>query len=78
MGSGKIDADGIRTRSRVEEETGMADKQILPKRPGADEPAAGARKAETRATAKKVRGTAKKVRGTAKKVRGTAKKVGRG
>ena len=38
----------------------MADKQIDPKLPGKDEPAAGARKTETRETAKKNRNLAKK------------------
>ena len=51
----------------------MADKEIDPKLPGKDEPAAGARKAETRDTAKKQRITPKKQRITPKKQRITPK-----
>jgi len=55
----------------------MADKKVEPKRPGKDEPAAGARRAETRETAKKNRHVAKKGRMVAKKTRLAAKKTGR-
>jgi len=53
----------------------MADKKVEPKRPGKDEPAAGARRAETRETAKKGRHVAKKARHVAKKGRMVAKKT---
>ena len=63
----------------------MAEKRIEPKRPEMAAQAAGARKAETRETAKKGRHVAKKARLTAKKgrlvakkARFTAKKAGRG
>jgi hypothetical protein len=53
----------------------MADKKVEPKRPGKDEPAAGARRAETRETAKRSRHVAKKSRNVAKKTRLAAKKT---
>ena len=53
----------------------MADKKIEPKRPEKDTPAAGARKAETRETARRNRHVAKKGRMVAKKTRLAAKKT---
>jgi hypothetical protein len=54
----------------------MADKRIEPKRPELAA-AAGARRAETRETAKKGRQVAKKGRQVAKKGRQVAKRTGR-